>query len=261
MKIPEGLTGDELFKFLIENKETLISQKKFEMKRADAVWMTGEEDGEDTNKATGTSSDPNKITARLVINTTKILDSHGDVHIDGIWNRSVKNTKLLYLLKEHKMQFENIISDKVKASVEEMDWKQVGVHAVGKTQALVFTATIEKARNPYMFDQYVKGYVRNHSVGMRYVQLELAVNSEDKMYMQEKAVWDKYLPEIVNRKDAEAQGYFWAVTEAKIIEGSAVPMGSNTATPTLDITDSSADTQGKGESSPQKSVLTLQNFI
>jgi hypothetical protein len=27
-----------------------------------------------------------------------------------------------------------------------------------------------------MFNQYAKGYVKEHSVGMRYVKLELAVN-------------------------------------------------------------------------------------
>lgn len=37
---------------------------------------------------------------------------------------------------------------------------------------------------------------------------------------------------VVNIEDAEAQGYFWAVLEAKIIEGSAVVKGSNYITPT-----------------------------
>ncbi|HPZ10702.1 MAG TPA: hypothetical protein PL110_21610, partial [Candidatus Eremiobacteraeota bacterium] len=33
---------------------------------------------------------------------------------------------------------------------------------------------------------------------------------------------------------ADERGYFWVVKEAKIIEGSAVVMGSNSATPTLE---------------------------
>jgi hypothetical protein len=58
-----------------------------------------------------------------------------------------------------------------------------------------------------MFNQYAKGYVKEHSVGMRYVKLELAVNSDSKYDAEEKAIWDKYIDEIVN-KVAEEQSYF-----------------------------------------------------
>ena len=39
---------------------------------------------------------------------------------------------------------------------------------------------------------------------------------------------------IKSKEIAEAQGYFWVVKEAKVIEGSAVPIGSNQFTPTLE---------------------------
>jgi hypothetical protein len=39
-----------------------------------------------------------------------------------------------------------------------------------------------------MFNQYAKGYVKEHSVGMRYVKLELAVNSDSK-YEQKKRLF------------------------------------------------------------------------
>jgi len=83
-----------------------------------------------------------------------------------------------------------------------------------------------------MFDQYKDGNVKNHSVGMRYVDLQLAINDPD--YKEEFANWNKYIDDIVNREEAEAQGFFWPVKEAKVIEGSAVPLGSNWVTPTLD---------------------------
>jgi hypothetical protein len=86
-----------------------------------------------------------------------------------------------------------------------------------------------------MFEQYAKGYVKEHSVGMRYVKLELAINSDNKWDVEEKEVWDKYYPEIANKEVADERGYFWAVTEAKIVEGSAVVKGSNYATPTISI--------------------------
>ena len=133
------------------------------------------------------------------------------------------------------MSFDNIISDKVKASTAEMTWKELGFNFAGKTEVLLFDSEIEKIRNPYMFEQYARGYVKNHSVGMRYVQLLLCINRDEKYYIEEKENWDRYIPEVANREDAEDAGYFWAVTEAKFIEGSAVPLGSNPATPTQSV--------------------------
>jgi hypothetical protein len=253
MPIPKFNTQKELFDYLVENKSLLISEKKFEMKKADSVFFV--EPAESIESKAKPSADSNQLKVKLVINTTKILDSHGDVHIDGIWNRSVKNSRLLYLLQEHKMSFQTIISDTVKASVEELPWKSVGVKADGTTQALVFEAIIDKDRNEYMFSQYLKGHVKNHSVGMQYIDIELAINSDDNSLKAEKRIWDKYIDQVVNRKDAEDKGYFWAVTEAKIIEGSAVPMGSNTATPTLDVSDSSAGTPKNHISDPADATL------
>jgi hypothetical protein len=84
-----------------------------------------------------------------------------------------------------------------------------------------------------MFEQYKQGFVTNHSVGMRYVKLDIAINDTD--YEKEKDYYDKYITQVINSDDAEKQGYFWVVTEAKAIEGSAVPMGSNPITPTINI--------------------------
>ena len=83
-----------------------------------------------------------------------------------------------------------------------------------------------------MHTQYADGHVKNHSVGMRYVKLSLAINDEDAGSNFD--TWEKYIDQVANKEIAEAQGYFWAVKEAKVIEGSAVPIGSNQFTPTLE---------------------------
>lgn len=227
-----------MFTALRENKSTLIAQKKMMTKECDSVSFIHKVE---SNKGEVVKSDTinldgvNTLKMDLVINTTKVMDSHSDVHLDGIWNKSVKEQKNLYLLQEHKMTFANIITDKVKASVKSLDWSELGATFEGKTQALIFTSEVHKDRNGFMFEQYAKGFVKNHSVGMRYVKLELALNSESKYDKEEKEVWDKYIGEVANKSDAEKQGYFWAVSEAKIIEGSAVPIGSNKITPVLSI--------------------------
>lgn len=123
-----------------------------------------------------------------------------------------------------------------------LSWKTLGVDAEGETECLVFDNVIYSDRNKYMFDQYQKGYVKNHSVGMNYVNIELAVNSECKDFKDEKKIWDKYYPMIANKSDVDEAGYFWAVLEAKAVEGSAVPIGSNRATPTLDTKNEPAPT-------------------
>ena len=230
-------TKDELFKALKENKAELIATKKMQTKEADSTFnvidkvvIVGANKSETTK-----SEDINTIKAELIINTTNIMDSHSDVHLKGIWNKSAKEQKNVYLLQEHKMSFDHIISDNVDVSVKEVKWEDLGFKYKGTTEALTFVATIDKNRNEFMFNQYSKGYVKEHSVGMRYVKMELALNSEQKWDVEEKETWDKYINEIVNKEVAEEQGYFWAVSEAKIVEGSAVVKGSNHATPTISV--------------------------
>jgi hypothetical protein len=106
------------------------------------------------------------------------MDSHKDVHIPGIWKKALHKTKSLYLLQEHSMTFKGIITDKVNAYTKTLTWKQLGLDAPGETQALIFEATIPKSRNEFMFNQYKDGLVKNHSVGMKYVQIEMAINTK-----------------------------------------------------------------------------------
>lgn len=228
-------TKEEMFKKLRENKHLLITQKKMQTKFADSFdyssVLIDKKIG--SNKAESDTEQKDTLKVVAVINTTNILDSHGDVHIKGIWNKTVRENKNMLHLKEHLQTFEGIITDDVKASVKKYSWKELGYNADGETEGLVFTSNISKERNPYMYEQYEKGRVKQHSVGMRYVKLELAINSDAEWDKEEKAVWDKYIDEVINKEDAELKGYFWPVIEAKAIEGSAVIFGSNPITPTL----------------------------
>jgi len=250
LNIPEFETKDELFKFLKDNKDTLERQKKAQTKHADSVLFIDNINTIEVNKAIGDGENPNELKVKVVINTTNILDSHGDVHQVGIWKKSISENKNILFLQEHRMVFDKIISDgnDLDIGVETISWKELGFNFDGTTQALVFEATIKRDRNEEMFKQYANGWVKEHSVGMRYVQLVLCVNSDKEYYGAEKEAWDKYLPTIVNKEDAEDRGYFYAVKEAKIIEGSAVPKGSNPVTPTLEVKEEpSKDTPKKIE--------------
>ena len=248
----EFANKEEMLKALKDNKDSIIAQKKMQTKEADSVsYLVVDEKGNVIKANSVDVTNVNQISTKLVINTTNVMDSHSDVHLKGIWNKSLKEKKNLYLLQEHKMSFDKIITDEVKARVQLMTWKDLGSTYNGKTEALIFDANIDK-RNEFMFEQYAKGYVKNHSVGMRYVKIEMAIDSEERWSIEEKETWDKYIDDIVNKEQAEEQGYFFAVSEAKIIEGSAVPIGSNTITPTLNI-EAVKDTSEEAAKALQKS--------
>jgi len=242
--LPTDKKGKDLLKWMVENKSLLIAEKKSELKKLDEGFTVPvnisskyfvDKDGAlvkavaDQARETGNTDE----TVICVINTTNWMDSHSDVHIPGIWNKTLKDNNVMLHLQEHDMSFDKVISDESKGYTQKMTWKELGYAYPGMTEALVF-ATPLKGRNPFMEDQYRKGFVKNHSVGMRYVTIKLCVNeSEDEYYKEEYANWVQYAPMVINIADAESQGYFWAVLEAKIVEGSAVVKGSNIITPTL----------------------------
>lgn len=237
LEIPRFAEKKELFKFLHLNKQTLINQKKSEMKFADAfsfapsIMLIGAGSAEKANEPI--KNPPDILDTELVINTTNLMDTYDDVHIPGLWDKSIKENRGIMHVQEHESRkFSHIISDgdDLKVYTKYFTWRELNQEWEGKTEALMFDSMIRKSRNPFMHDQYSKGYVRQHSVGMRYVQLALAIN--DKNYGAEFEVWEKYFDIIANKEDADELGYFWAVREAKVIEGSAVPKGANWVTPT-----------------------------
>jgi hypothetical protein len=243
-----------LVDWLIANKTKLVAQKKAEKKDADSIILpsffitdaTGATVKTDGNSV---SPDATRIKVRSIINTTKYFDSHGDVHIDQLWNKSLKESKGLFLVSEHNFSFSGIISDNVKAFAKQMTWHELGFNFEGSTQALVFDSILDKQGSPRvnndytMFDLYRMNKVKEHSVGMRYIEIDLAVN--DDRYEKENAIWNKYFDDIANKEDVLAAGYFWAVTQAKVIEGSAVLRGANPITPTQSVTQIKSEQPGK----------------
>jgi hypothetical protein len=230
-------TKEALFEHLRANKSILKAEKMASMKMADAISFIeiAPSANSDARKAVNDIGGEGDITVSCVINTTNILDSHNDVHMPGLWKKSISEMKNMWLIKEHNFNFDNVISDNVQVSTRNMPWSAVGANYEGKTQALVFTAVISPNDKTGMYRRYKEGRVPNHSVGMRYIKVELCINSDDPRDAIEKTAWDKYIGEVVNPQGVE---YFWAVTEAKLIEGSAVLMGSNPITPVIGIKNS-----------------------
>lgn len=259
MEIPAFQTQKELFDFLVANKETLITAKKAAIKHADGIMSLpaiGKIDV--TNKAAGEESDPNILHIKAVINTTNILDSHGDVHLPGLWSKSLQENKRILMLQEHNLSFKTILAKgaDLNAYTKSMTWKELGFDATGKTEALVFDATLYRSKSAEMFDLYKNNEVDSHSVGMRYIKVLLAINNKD--YGNEYEMWEKYINDVVNKEQAEQRGYMWLVKEAQVIEGSAVPLGSNFVTPTISVSKSEPDNTLNKDNEP--SGVTLEEM-
>lgn len=260
---------EKVIKWLITNKRDLIAMKKSSIKEADALSGSyfsfigsGEDNVTKGLPSTGIDPEAKVIKARLIINTTKLLDSHGDVHFDQLWNKSLKEGNK-YHVQEHQFNYAGLISKDTKAFAKQMAWSELGINFKGNTQALVIDSTMaQRDKWPLgtnMFNEYKDGNVDQHSVGMQYITLDLAVN--DNRYDKEFATWEKWFPEVANKEDALNQGWFWAVTEAKFREGSAVLAGSNWATPTQSVQQLKMEPLKDTSIEPVKTTLTVDELM
>ncbi len=248
-------------KFIAENFSTIKAEKmhtkhgRFHQKETDGFDFNGQlyvsESGAlkaVTKSESETYFQQKQGIIKPVINTTNWMDSHHDVHIPKLWNKTVKDAGGRGLhLQEHDMAFDKVCGDEatVKCYVQKMQWRELGIKMDGETEALFheFSYADIYTRNPYMADQYAKGYVKQHSVGMRYVTLFMCMNSEERWAAEYYENWEKYFPMVANQAAADEEGFFWAVTEARKIEGSAVVRGSNPITPTMEILSDSTKNQ------------------
>jgi hypothetical protein len=225
-------TEKDYLDFIVENEKLVIDTKKSIIKEADGFGGMPTIQ-KDINATKNSDANATEILVKVVINSCNILDSHKDVHVEGIWNKSLKeNGKSILHLQEHGRKFRDVISrgNDLKAYVENVTWKSLGFDMEGSTQILGFDSLVKQSRNAEMFKEYSEGNVTEHSVGMQYIKMVTCINNED--YPVQKENWDKYAPVVANKKALEQTKVFWAVLEAKAIEGSSVLFGSNSFTPT-----------------------------
>jgi len=173
------------------------------------------------------------ILVKTVINTTNIIDSHLDLHMAKIWNKTVNDNPYSYHLKQHEAKFESVISNKAKSYNKSFNFNQLGLDVDFMTTANINEFTLQKAKMPFMFDAYINGDVKEHSIGMIYVNLEMAYYDEDSE--KQMAFFEEMKKQAINPEVADEYGFFWVVSEAKKREGSAVVFGSNSVTPTLSV--------------------------
>ena len=243
MKIPQHLKGKALYEFLVTNKKALINEKKsIPVKFCDSfqqnvVVKFKTKSGAVKDAVTEETEDPTDtdvIRVEVIANTALWMDSQSDVLLVDAAKRSIQQRKMFMVhISNHDYKIQSKVGEVVDVQLRVMDWKDLGVNIPGQTQVIVFITDVMKSYDEKIFNQYKAGKINQHSIGLCYVSggLELAIN--DPLYEKEIDFWNKYIDTIGNKDEAIAQGWFWVVSEIKLLENSAVLFGSNILTPTL----------------------------
>lgn len=219
-------------KELVKRKTELINLKKAEIKTVKGGLTTLTDCNViKTDKATNDTQ--TKLERTIVGNTYMWMDNHDDVHAKGVFTKSIKERQGdIFHLHDHEFKLTSKVGEPKRVYEKELLWSDFGVDKAGTTTALLMDSEILKDYNDKIFNAYAKGQIKQHSVGMQYVKIDLAVNDDE--YEEEYKVWQDNIENIGNKELAEQKGYFWLVREAKLIEISAVLLGSNSLTPTLE---------------------------
>ncbi len=231
-------TKKEEIDYLVKHNKEIIEFKKAVVKHTTPT-TTEIENPSVEFKALSTSKehDTDSTIKRTVIgNTYNWLDSHGDVHLDGTFGKSISERQdKIWHLHDHEQKITAKVGNPSKIYEETVQWADLGIKKAGTTTALMMDSDIRKDYNNLIFQEYKDGNIDQHSVGMYYVKIDFAVNDKD--HKAEFKTWNDNIDKIGNKEKAEELGYFYAVKEAKLVEISAVLQGSNELTPTIEAKD------------------------
>jgi hypothetical protein len=170
----------------------------------------------------------------FAVNSTYILDSHQDLHVDGIWNQSVKqNQGKNYLIEDHDLEISKVIARKehIEMFTAKVPFSMIGKPYSGDTEVLVYKVPKTQIKNEFVKEWLESGDDIEASVRMQYVTILLAMDSNSPDDATEKKNYDDFIGKIANKDDFEYISHFFIIKEAKNVkESSLVPFGSNSAT-------------------------------
>jgi hypothetical protein len=245
---------------IVKNKKELIALKKTTIKHSDPAINIPLKDLE-TNKEV--VIDGYDGLCKVIANTYYWLDSHGDVHVKGCFSNTIKlNLKSIFHLDNHNSEngFRSKVGNVKNVAEIPVKWNAFGVEKEGETICVLGVSELIQDYNRQVYDAYENGEVKQHSVGMIYVNITLAVNDEN--YPEEYKEWLSVYPLLGNPEKADKLGYFWVIKEAKLKEYSCLLWdGSNPLTPTAkDNIEPSNDTH-KQEPTNVTQNKTIHLFI
>lgn len=235
--IPEFAEKKELFKYLKENEETLIDNIKATKWNSEPCSFEFTKIGEKSDSSEKSnepvSGNPDRLKVKVVANTCNWLDHDMDVLLNNSAKKTIEERQgQIPHIHDHSRKAESKIGEVEQILLQDISYAELGIKGTGSTQCIVFITEVIKSYNDKIFNQYKEGRANQHSIGLKYVQIDLAINDpDDPKYYDE---WQKSIDLIINKEKALERGYFWAVKEIMLIENSIVLFGSNEKTPTLD---------------------------
>ena len=239
----------DLFKALVENESFIIDAKKSQVYKSFEKGLQVVSDQKTIEKAFKDSEKGIKFDSDyyyFVVNSANYLDSHNDMHVDGNWNKSVKDQNgKVYLVWHHDFsKTENIIAfpEDIEMMTSKVAWSLLGKAYEGETYSLIYKVKKDKIVNENVSKWLKDGRKLQLSVRMQYIKLETAFNSDDEDYTKQTENYNKYYPLIANKDEFKEIEYFFIVKEAKnVMESSLLPFGSNSATAEISQTENKTE--------------------
>lgn len=224
--IPQFKHKKDLFDYLVKNKAELIEIRKSSRKE----FVSGLPSYiPSINKGKVEVEETDVINRSIIGNTYYWMDSHKDVHVKGVFTKTIKENKAkIRFTHDHEQTLMAKIGRFTDIVEKEVAWSELGINKLGNTICLIGEAQIEKAENEKIFKGYLNNEIDQHSVEMFYNKIELAINDKD--YKEEYKSWTSVFPLLGNPVTANKEGYFYVVSDAKLRAISCVVEASNELT-------------------------------
>ena len=243
---------EELFKAMRENLDLIIASKTAKIQKSCNKGLGVKCKKIDLSKYQEQNKDLliDEKYYYIAVNSTRILDSHDDVHYDGIWDRTIDQIKgKNYLVADHKLEVLSTIVTKenIEIFTAIVPFSAIGKSYEGLTQILIYKFPKDKVMIKSIADWLESGDDIEASVRMQYIKIVSCFDSKDPEDAESKANYDNYIGMIANKSDFDYIPYFFVIKEAKNCkESSLVPFGSNSSTGKLKEVDSLKSTHDNG---------------
>lgn len=261
VKIPAYATKAETFAYLRKNVSNIIAQKKSLPIKSDIFdWGCLPVNTKSTIKEDGSLLGPDEIEVNAIANLSGWCDSYMDVMIKDNWNKTISDKSIVYHLKNHEYSTDDIVGKNPELYTKMMPMEYFGIKSdVQKAQALLMRSVVPKSYDSKTFLLYQDDQIKQHSIGLRYIQIVLCLDSnieEDAVY---KKNWDKYYPIVINKQLVDTYHYFFAVIESQILENSCVLFGANQNTGVYSTSEAKAADEAPEAELPADEAVTESN--
>jgi hypothetical protein len=232
-----SLSQKDKFDYLRKNEKDLIKTKCSTEDVSDVISIPSKlVNRSHINKSKIDNNIENDVVrVAVVANTSNWIDSQLDMILPDAVNKSLKDKKNnIPHLHDHERSTTAKIGEVVDIYMDNVNYSELGLQGNGIASVLIFETDVRKDYNENIYNQYKNNGITQHSIGLRYINMVLAMNDvNDPEHLKN---WNEYINQAINKEVALSTGYFWIVKEYKLIENSAVLFGANELTPTLRVT-------------------------